>query len=79
MKQGSRLQINVYELRVPSGMSSGLVFGRSEEPFVPEVKKKAPIAQTLIKDNDTKRKNKRIQVEVKRCVLWHLELFCKLH
>ncbi|XP_060547728.1 next to BRCA1 gene 1 protein isoform X2 [Pantherophis guttatus] len=63
MKQGSRLQINVYELRVPSGMSSGLVFGRSEEPFVPEVKKKAPIAQTLIKDKDIKRKNKRIQSE----------------
>ncbi|XP_032090861.1 next to BRCA1 gene 1 protein isoform X2 [Thamnophis elegans] len=61
MKQGSRLQMNVYELRVPSGMSSRLIFGRSEELFVPEVKKKAPIAPTLIKDKDTKRKNKRIQ------------------
>lgn len=54
--------MNVYELRIPSGMSSGLVFGRSEEPFVPEVKKKPPIAQTLIKDKDTKRKNKKLQV-----------------
>ncbi|KAM3821520.1 next to BRCA1 gene 1 protein isoform 1-T1 [Vipera latastei] len=63
MKQGNQLQVNVYELRIPSGMSSGLVFGRSEEPFVPEVKKKPPIAQTLIKDKDTKRKNKKLQSE----------------
>ncbi|XP_026576740.1 next to BRCA1 gene 1 protein isoform X2 [Pseudonaja textilis] len=70
MKQGNRLQMNVYELRVPSGMSSGFVFGRSEEPFVPVIKKKLPIAQTLIKVKDTKeridtkRKNKRIKSEL---------------
>ncbi|XP_026541886.1 next to BRCA1 gene 1 protein isoform X2 [Notechis scutatus] len=64
MKHGNQLQMNVYELRVPSGMSSRLVFGRSEEPFVPEIKKKLPIAPTLIKDKDTKRKNKRIKSEL---------------
>ncbi|ETE71444.1 Next to BRCA1 1-like protein, partial [Ophiophagus hannah] len=64
MKQDNQLQMNVYELQVPSGMSSGLVFARSKEPLVPEIKKKLPIAQTLIKDKDTKRKNKRIQSEL---------------
>uniref|UniRef100_U3FDA6 Next to BRCA1 gene 1 protein n=1 Tax=Micrurus fulvius TaxID=8637 RepID=U3FDA6_MICFL len=63
MKQGSWLQMNVYELQVPSGMSSGLVFERSEEPFVPKIKK-LPIAQTLIKDKDTNRKKKRVQSEL---------------
>uniref|UniRef100_A0A8C5RSM2 Next to BRCA1 gene 1 protein n=1 Tax=Laticauda laticaudata TaxID=8630 RepID=A0A8C5RSM2_LATLA len=64
MKRGKQLQLNVYELRVPLGMSSGLVFRRSGEPFGPEIKKKLPIAQTLIKDRNTKRKNKKIKNEL---------------
>ncbi|KAM6452158.1 next to BRCA1 gene 1 protein isoform 2-T2 [Liasis olivaceus] len=63
MKQGNQLQMNVYELRVPSGMSSQLVFGKSEEPFVPETKEKPTITQTLIKDKDTERANERLQSE----------------
>ncbi|XP_070583100.1 next to BRCA1 gene 1 protein isoform X2 [Erythrolamprus reginae] len=63
MKNGNQLQMNVYELRVPSGMSSGLTFGRTEELFLPEVKKKVPIASPQIQDKNTKRKIKRMQSE----------------